>query len=42
MEGFTNAEIVHRLGCVEQTVKRKLQVIRRLWAEEASADAGPD
>ena len=42
MERFTNAEIAHRLGWVEQTVKRKLRVIRQLWAEEASADAEPD
>jgi DNA-directed RNA polymerase specialized sigma24 family protein len=42
MEGFTNAKIAHRLSYVEQTVKRKLRVIRQLWAEEASADAEPD
>jgi DNA-directed RNA polymerase specialized sigma24 family protein len=42
MEGFTIAEIAERLGCVDQTVKRKLRVIRKLWAEEAAAAAGTD
>lgn len=35
MEGYTNAEIAARLGCVEQTVERKLQRIRRRWEREA-------
>jgi DNA-directed RNA polymerase specialized sigma24 family protein len=39
MEGFTIAEIAARLGCVDQTVKRKLRVIRQLWAEETAAAA---
>jgi DNA-directed RNA polymerase specialized sigma24 family protein len=39
MEGFTNAEIAERLGCVDQTVKRKLRVIRQLWVEEAKGEA---
>jgi DNA-binding CsgD family transcriptional regulator len=34
MEGYTNAEIAARLGCVPQTVERKLRAIRRLWAKE--------
>jgi DNA-directed RNA polymerase specialized sigma24 family protein len=34
MEGCTNREIAERLGCIEQTVERKLQRIRRLWARE--------
>ena len=34
LEGYTNAEIAAELGCVEQTVERKLQRIRRLWARE--------
>jgi DNA-directed RNA polymerase specialized sigma24 family protein len=34
MEGYTNAEIARRLGCVEQTVERKLQRIRRHWERE--------
>jgi DNA-directed RNA polymerase specialized sigma24 family protein len=39
MEGYTNAEIARRLGCVEQTFKRNLRVIRQLWTEEASSGA---
>jgi RNA polymerase sigma factor (sigma-70 family) len=31
MEGYTNVEIAGKLGCVEQTVERKLQRIRRRW-----------
>jgi DNA-directed RNA polymerase specialized sigma24 family protein len=38
MEGCTIAEIAARLGCVEQTVKRKLRVIRQRWSAE-TADA---
>jgi DNA-directed RNA polymerase specialized sigma24 family protein len=34
MEGFTNEEIAGRLNCCVSTVERRLQVIRRLWAEE--------
>jgi len=34
MEGHTNAEIAAKLGCVPQTVERKLRMIRRLWAKE--------
>jgi DNA-directed RNA polymerase specialized sigma24 family protein len=37
MEGYTNAEIAARLGCVESTVERKLQTIRALWDEEGTA-----
>jgi DNA-directed RNA polymerase specialized sigma24 family protein len=35
MEGYTNAEIAGRLGCVVTTVERRLKSIRRLWNEEA-------
>jgi DNA-directed RNA polymerase specialized sigma24 family protein len=35
MQGDTTAEIAGRLGCVRRTVERKLQVIARLWREEA-------
>jgi DNA-directed RNA polymerase specialized sigma24 family protein len=34
LEGWTNAEIAAELGCVETTVERKLQRIRRLWERE--------
>ena len=35
MEGYTNAEIAARLGCVPQTVERKLRTIRKVWSDEA-------
>ena len=34
LEGFTNAEIAERLGCVVGTVERKLRVIRTIWQKE--------
>jgi RNA polymerase sigma factor (sigma-70 family) len=34
LEGFTNAEIAARLGCVTSTVERKLARIRAMWASE--------
>lgn len=34
MEGYTNREIASRLGCIEATVERKLQRIRRNWLRE--------
>jgi DNA-directed RNA polymerase specialized sigma24 family protein len=34
MEGYTNDEIAAKLGCIPQTVERKLRAIRRLWTEE--------
>jgi DNA-directed RNA polymerase specialized sigma24 family protein len=34
MEGHTVPEIAGLLGCVPRTVERKLEAIRRLWAEE--------
>jgi DNA-directed RNA polymerase specialized sigma24 family protein len=33
MEGYTNAEIAAKLGCIERTVERKLRTIRRIWEE---------
>jgi len=33
MEGETNREIALRLGCIEQTVERKLRSIRGLWSK---------
>jgi DNA-directed RNA polymerase specialized sigma24 family protein len=37
MEGYTNVEIAAKLGCVEQTVERKLRTIRLVWSGEARA-----
>jgi DNA-directed RNA polymerase specialized sigma24 family protein len=37
MEGRTNREIAARLGCVEQTVERKLRSIRGVWSAEGTA-----
>jgi DNA-directed RNA polymerase specialized sigma24 family protein len=34
LEGYTNAEIAAKLGCVEGTVERKLRVIRTIWGKE--------
>jgi DNA-directed RNA polymerase specialized sigma24 family protein len=34
MEGYTVNEIAARVGCVARTVKRKLQLIRKLWEKE--------
>jgi DNA-directed RNA polymerase specialized sigma24 family protein len=34
MEGYTNAEIATKLGCIERTVERKLRMIRRIWEGE--------
>jgi DNA-directed RNA polymerase specialized sigma24 family protein len=36
MEGYTDEEIAGRMGCIRQTVGRKLKLIRDLWSE-----AGP-
>ena len=36
LEGYTNQEIAHRLGCVTSTVERKLARIRGIWASETS------
>jgi DNA-directed RNA polymerase specialized sigma24 family protein len=35
MEGYTNAEVAAKLGCVEHTVERKLRLIRTHWSDEA-------
>jgi DNA-directed RNA polymerase specialized sigma24 family protein len=34
LEGYTNAEIAAQLGCVPETVERKLRVIRTIWSKE--------
>jgi DNA-directed RNA polymerase specialized sigma24 family protein len=33
-EGYTNAEIAAEFGCVERTIERKLDIIRRTWMTE--------
>jgi len=33
MEGYTNRQIAEKLGCIEQTVERKLRSIRQIWTE---------
>ena len=33
MEGYTDQEIAGRLGCIRQSVGRKLKLIRDLWSE---------
>lgn len=38
MEGHTNDEIAAKLGCVPQTVERKLRAIRQLWANEVTTN----
>jgi DNA-directed RNA polymerase specialized sigma24 family protein len=37
MEGYTNREIADKLGCVEQTVERKLRAIRLIWSKEEAS-----
>ncbi|MDG2015279.1 MAG: ECF-type sigma factor [Pirellulaceae bacterium] len=34
MEGYTNKEIAKELGCVEESVRRKVILIRSIWVEE--------
>jgi DNA-directed RNA polymerase specialized sigma24 family protein len=36
MEGYTNVEIAAKLGCVEQTVERKLRAVRQVWSNEVA------
>ena len=35
MEGYTNRQIADRLGCIEQTIERKLRSIRKIWSMES-------
>jgi DNA-directed RNA polymerase specialized sigma24 family protein len=35
MDGYSNAEIAIKLGCVERSVERKLRLIRELWNQDA-------
>jgi DNA-directed RNA polymerase specialized sigma24 family protein len=42
MEGYTNAEIADKLGCVTHTVERKLRSIREIWSQERGGEGdGP-
>jgi DNA-directed RNA polymerase specialized sigma24 family protein len=41
MEGYTNAEIATKLGCVPSTIERKLRLIRNRWAGELLACDSP-
>jgi DNA-directed RNA polymerase specialized sigma24 family protein len=33
LEGYTNLQIAEQLGCIEQTVERKLRSIRQIWSD---------
>jgi DNA-directed RNA polymerase specialized sigma24 family protein len=33
LEGYTNRQIAEQIGCIEQTVERKLRSIRQIWTE---------
>jgi DNA-directed RNA polymerase specialized sigma24 family protein len=35
LEGYTNTEISAKLGVVERTVERRLNLIRRIWTQDA-------
>jgi DNA-directed RNA polymerase specialized sigma24 family protein len=37
MEGYSNAEVATRQGCIEKTIERKLRRIRQIWAEEVAS-----
>ena len=37
MEGYTNAEVAAKLGCVVETVERRLRLIRSVWQKELGA-----
>ncbi|MGE3819836.1 MAG: ECF-type sigma factor [Isosphaeraceae bacterium] len=41
-EGYSNAEIAVELGCVERTVERKLEIIRRTWLSEPDDDSATE
>jgi RNA polymerase sigma factor (sigma-70 family) len=33
LEGYTNRQIAEQIGCIEQTVERKLRSIRQIWTD---------
>jgi DNA-directed RNA polymerase specialized sigma24 family protein len=41
MEGYTVEEIAQRVGCARRSVERRLQLIRKTWAEAAALEEGP-
>jgi DNA-directed RNA polymerase specialized sigma24 family protein len=38
MAGYSNVEIAEKLGCVERTVERKLNLIRAVWGKLIDSD----
>jgi DNA-binding NarL/FixJ family response regulator len=34
MEGYTNQEIAEKLECVEESVRRKVMLIRSIWSND--------
>jgi DNA-directed RNA polymerase specialized sigma24 family protein len=40
MEGHSVEDVAERIGCAPRSVKRKLQLIRSIWAREAGDDPG--
>jgi DNA-directed RNA polymerase specialized sigma24 family protein len=36
MEGYTDEEVARQMGCVSRTVRRRLQLIRKIWQAEAA------
>ena len=39
LEGYTNREIADKLGCVERTVERRLELIRETWRSFDDSDS---
>lgn len=35
MEGYTNKEIAGELGCVEESIRRKVMLIRSIWSKDS-------
>jgi DNA-directed RNA polymerase specialized sigma24 family protein len=40
MDGYTIDEVADRIGCAPRTIKRKLRLIRTIWASEVDDEAG--
>ncbi len=38
MEGYTNQEIADELGCVEESVRRKVMLIRSVWSKDMESN----